>query len=267
MDDIDKEDIKRDLKKLGIKPGDKIMVHSSLSSIGHVKGGPGTVCRALMETVTDKGVLMMPSFNHDKPFRKGGPGYYSPLETPTSNGTIPQRFWQMKNVFRSLNPTHPFAVWGKDAESYVKNHHKVITMGKGSPMHLLEQKGGKVILVNVTGANTFHHVVEMTNNVPCLGKRTEEYPVKLPSGKMIKLRTWGWRNGPCPVNDSEAYIPVMKKKGLIKQGKIGNAKTLVFKMKDSRQVIEKLLKKACRGCKVRPRICEYTVNVKRSRNL
>jgi aminoglycoside 3-N-acetyltransferase len=263
--ELTKEDIKKDLRKLGIKEGDRIVVHSSLSGLGHVKGGAKTVCRALMELVARDGVLMMPSFNHFTPFKEGGPGYYSPGETPAANGKVPDAFWRMKGVYRSLNPSHAFAVWGKEAESYVRNHHKLLTMGENSPLHLLEKCGGKVVLIDCPTANTFHHVVEMTNNVPCLGKRAEEYPVKMPDGRMVGCRTWGWRNGVCPISDEGAYMKVMKERRLMKKGKTGNAEVLVFEMKNCRKVIENFLKgkvkgfPGCKGCNIQPRVVSATV--------
>ena len=262
---LSKKDIRNDLRNLGVKKGDRIMVHCSLSSIGYVEGGAETVCKALMESVGKEGVLMMPSFNHDAPFLKDVNGYYSPKETPTTNGIVPDTFWRMQSVYRSLNPTHAFAVWGNKAKRFVKNHHKVLTMGENSPLALLEKEGGKVILISAPGSNTFHHVVEMTNNVPCLGKRTEEHPVKLPSGKMVKCRTWGWRNGACPVTDKGAYLKIMKEKDLLKEGKIGNAQVLIFRMKDCRMVIEKFIEGkmknfgGCKTCNIRPRVVSATV--------
>jgi aminoglycoside N3'-acetyltransferase len=214
-----------------------------------------------MELVTNKGVLMMPSFNHYNAFKEGGIGYYSPRETPTTNGIVPDTFWRMKGVFRSLDPSHACAVWGEEAKSYVKDHHRLLTLGENSPLHLLEKGGGKIILVDCPTSNSFHHLVEMTNNVPCLGKRTEEYPVKLPAGKTVRCRTWGFRNGSCPITDKGIYLKVMRKKGLIKEGKIGNADVLVLEMEDCRRVIEKLLqgKMGCKSCKIRPRVVPATV--------
>ena len=261
---LKKEDIKIGLRKLGIKKSDRIMFHASLSSLGYVKGGAETVVAVLMELITKKGVLMMPSFNHCTIFKKSGRGYYDPKRTPTTNGKIPDTFWKMKGIYRSLNPSHPFAVWGKNAKSYVEKHHKLLTMGEGSPLHLLEKKDGKVVLINCPNSSTFHHVVEMTNDVPCLGKRTEEYPVKLPDGRKITCRTWGWRNGTCPISDKGIYLNEMKKRGLITEGKIGNAQTLVFKMKDCRKVIEEFFKgkikgiAGCKSCSIRPRIVPAT---------
>jgi len=84
MNQITREDIVKCLRKLGLTQGVGVMVHSSLKSFGFVKGGAQTVIEALMEVITLKGTLMMPSFNHGAPFKEEGPGYYSPTETPTT---------------------------------------------------------------------------------------------------------------------------------------------------------------------------------------
>ncbi len=255
---LGKDDIRKGLRRLGVVKNDKVMVHCSFTSLGHVANGPETVCKALMELVTPQGVVMMPSFNHYGIVEPGEPGYYDPKKTPTKNGVVPDTFWKMKNVLRSLDPSHPFAAWGRDASEYVRNHHKLVTMGEGSPLHLLEQAGGKVILIDCPGANTFHHVVEMTNHVPCLGERTEEYPVKVPSGQMVKCRTWGWRDGGCPITDKGRFYEWMRSRKMIREGKIGEANVMVFKMKDFRRALEpyfygKVKGFGCKKCPVRPR--------------
>jgi len=40
---VSKDDIEAGLRKLGLKEGDMVGVHSSLSSFGYVEGGPDTV--------------------------------------------------------------------------------------------------------------------------------------------------------------------------------------------------------------------------------
>ena len=100
------------LRAIGVGPGMKLMVHSSLKSFGQVEGGALTVIRALMDAVGPAGTVMMPSFNHGEIFHRGR-GVYDPFTTPTSNGAIPDAFWRLPGVVRSLNPTHPFACWGR----------------------------------------------------------------------------------------------------------------------------------------------------------
>ncbi|MDD2710788.1 MAG: AAC(3) family N-acetyltransferase [Verrucomicrobiae bacterium] len=255
---IGKKDIQEGLKRLGVRKGDKVMVHCSFSSIGQVDGGPRTVCEAIMDLVSPQGLVMMPSFNHYGIIESDGAGYYDPLKTPTKNGVVADTFWRMKNVCRSLDPSHPFATWGANALDYVKNHHKVVTMGVNSPLHLLEQAEGKVILFDCPMSNTFMHVVEMTSHVPCLGDRTEEYPVKLPGGRMVSCRTWGWRDGGCPVVEKGRPYEWMRKKGLLKEGKVGEAPVMVLKLKDYRRALEPYFKGeipgfSCKTCKTRIR--------------
>ena len=56
-----KEEIVKALKEAGLKEGMNVIVHTSLGSLGYVSGGAKTVIDALIETVGDKGTIMMPT--------------------------------------------------------------------------------------------------------------------------------------------------------------------------------------------------------------
>lgn len=60
-----KETLIRQLKELGIQEGERIMVHSSLKSMGWISGGAQAVVEALVETVTASGTIVMPSQSAD----------------------------------------------------------------------------------------------------------------------------------------------------------------------------------------------------------
>ncbi len=254
------------LDALGVRAGMGLIVHSSLSSLGYVVGGAPTVIAALMDVLTPQGTLLMPSFNHGMPFKPGGPGCYDPLRTPTINGAIPDAFWRMPDVRRSLNPTHPFAAWGKNAERYVQNHHRTLTMGADSPLGLLLADDGYGLLLGVDyRANTFHHVVETLVKAPCLGRRSETYAIALPDGRQVMGRTWGWRNGSCPWTDQNRYALLMAVRGLYRQKRIGPCTATLFRLRDGLAVIESLLRQGneefppCSACSIRPRQVAQTV--------
>jgi len=259
---MNKEDLKEGFCRLGLKPGMKVMVHSSLSRFGYVEGGADTVIDALMETLTPKGTLMMPSFNHESPYNIGK--IFDVRETPTTNGIIPDTFWRREGVYRSINPTHAFAVWGKEAERYTKDHQITSAMGEGSPLDLLKKDGGYCLLLGVDyKKNTFHHHVETCEGAPCLRTRGEEYPVRLADGQEIMAHTWSWRGDFCPINDDASYTPLMA--AIDRKEKIGEAVCTIYPLAGGYKIIAKALREglnghpSCKDCPVRPRICRWTV--------
>ena len=61
MKPITKDDISTALKDVGVHSGQTLMVHTSLSKIGYVCGGAQTVIEALIEAVSERGTIMMPT--------------------------------------------------------------------------------------------------------------------------------------------------------------------------------------------------------------
>lgn len=259
-------DIADGLRRLGLSPGGRVIVHSSLKSFGQVEGGPLTVTGALMDVLTADGLLLMPSFNHGVPYKEGGAGYYDPAQTPTTNGAIPDVFWRQPGVFRSLDPTHAFAAWGRGARELIERHHRTLTLGPDSPLGWLGRNGGHTLLLGVTcKANTYHHVVETTLGAPCLGERTEQYPVRLSDGRTVPGRGWGWRERFCPINDTARYAQVMATRGMFRESLISQCHATLFRLTDCFAVIAELLSEGyagfppCSRCPIRPAAGPHTV--------
>lgn len=55
-----KEELKQQLKEMGLKSNDAVMVHSSMKSLGDVEDGADTVIDAFMEYFSE-GLLMTPT--------------------------------------------------------------------------------------------------------------------------------------------------------------------------------------------------------------
>jgi len=243
------EEIRIGLERLGFRPGMRLMVHSSLSSFGWVEGGAESVIRALMKLVGPEGTILMPSFNHGAPFKQGGSGIFDPLQTPCYNGRIPDTFWRMPGVYRSLNPTHPYAAWGADAERYTKHHHLTLTMGEDSPLGLLTRDGGCQLNLGTNhGATTAKHLAETLRRVPCLGYRTGVHPVRLHEGKIVEYRTWTWRERSCPLTESGKFIEIeMERRKLQKKNNVGSCVVTHFKLKDLMRTTWELLENGYAG--------------------
>ena len=52
-----REILKNEFIKFGLKPGMDVIIHSSLSKIGWVTGGPVTVIYSLMDVITEEGTI------------------------------------------------------------------------------------------------------------------------------------------------------------------------------------------------------------------
>lgn len=260
--EITKDILKEEFSKLGIKPGMNIIVHSSLKSFGKVDGGADSVIDALCELLTEEGTLVMPSFNHGEPYRNGEICDIS--ETPTSNGIIPETFRKRPDVIRSINPTHSFAVWGKNKERYTKDHQQSGCFGVDSPLYRLMEDGGYCLLLGVGyDSNTFHHCVETCEGAKCVPAFYEAYPMRIESGEIITATRFAWRDGECPITDKATYGEFMKP--IEKRTVIGNSDIILYKLSEAYPIIAECLKigtgdgKCCSNCDIGPRQCKWTI--------
>ena len=117
---VDKEDIKRGLRKLGVREGELVVVHSSLSSFGYVIGGADAVIDALFEVVGHTGTVIMPAHTGVK---KHDFEAYDPSSTPVrkSIGHIPDTFWRRSDVIRGKHPPrHNWAAKGLLAAALIE---------------------------------------------------------------------------------------------------------------------------------------------------
>lgn len=60
----EKDQLLHDLKALGVKEGDAVLVHSSMKALG-TKLTPEEVIDALQESVGEKGTLLMPALTYE----------------------------------------------------------------------------------------------------------------------------------------------------------------------------------------------------------
>ncbi len=247
------------LKKLGVQAGMKLVVHSAFRSLGDFEGGAVKFCEILEELLTNQGVLMMPALSRYP--NDGEDILFDPDTTPTRTGILSETFRTMPGVVRSLDPTHSFAVWGKNKLDFVKDHHLYTSLHQQSPLGRLETAGGWCLLVSCSTAVTFMHVVETTENAKCLGSRTEEYDGVV-NGQKVRLRGWGWRNGECPAFDPQKIYDFMRQKGTLKELMLNRAHLMLFQLSDYREAYARLLRdpvNGCANCPVRPRQVRQSV--------
>ena len=173
-----RKSIAADLRTLGVTSGMTLLVHSSLSSLGWVSGGPVAVVQALMDVLTPEGTLVMPSHTsaNSDPAKWENPPVpeawwqiiydtmppFDPQTTPTNGmGIIAETFRKWYGVSRSNHPTDSFAAWGRNAAFVTKHHSLANGLGEQSPLARVYDLDGYVLLLGVGyDRNTSFHLAE-----------------------------------------------------------------------------------------------------------
>ena len=152
--------IESDLKNLGVRPGGAVLVHSSLSSLGDVRGGAASVIKARLAVLGPGGTLVMPA--HTWECTEQGLRNFDSRKTPSCVGLIAERFRKMPRLRRSLHPTHSVAAIGPPASILTDGHETCSTpCGVGTPYEKLLNMGGQVLFLGVNlDSNTTFHAIE-----------------------------------------------------------------------------------------------------------
>lgn len=191
------DSLQSDFNALGIRSGMVLLVHSSLSAMGWVCGGPVAVIMALQQTLGTTGALVMPTHSTDltEPSRWENPPVpeswwpviratmpaYHPGLTPTrSMGVIAETFRKQKGVLRSAHPHHSFCAYGDQAAYITDNHPLACGLGEGAPLARIYDLGGSVLLLGVGhDSNTSMHLAEYRATFPTKRTVQEGAPISV----------------------------------------------------------------------------------------
>jgi len=209
------------LHDLGLQPGDTVLMHSSMKSLG-TKKTPEAFLQEVIAALGPEGTLLLPALtyenvNADQPL-------FSARFTEPCIGLLPRTFFHMEGVLRSLHPTHSVCAFGKLAKELTSQHILDDTpVGPHSPFRLLIKYGGKLLFIgDVVSSCTFMHGLEEIAVTPyVLKKDRTQYIIKDIEGHQTSREYFehdftGWHQEYQRIQDILLYPN-------IRMGKVGKA--------------------------------------------
>jgi aminoglycoside 3-N-acetyltransferase len=167
--------LRESFERLGVVPGETILVHSSLRSLGWVCGGARCVVLALLDLLGDRGTLVCPAqtpenrdpSRWDDPMvsprwwpciRENLPAFDPATSPTTSMGLIAEQVRTWPGAARSAHPQTSFCAVGPAAADLMSGHKMSCQLGEASPLRKLEDSGARVLLLGVPFSKTtaFH---------------------------------------------------------------------------------------------------------------
>lgn len=240
-----KDSLVKNLESIGIKKGDSLLVHSSLSKMGYLENGPDTLIDALLEVIGSTGNLLMPSSPNallQLDYIKSNT-LFDVENSPSKLGAITETFRKRNGVIRSLNATEPVCAFGPDAVYLTEGHFNELTpYTNKSPFYRLTEKNGKILYIGVTLANagTSLHLLEdaVEFKYPVYFSEVFDVKIKDSQGVIHNVKTKVHNPEYSKKRKCDDLLPLFIQEQVCSKVKIGNADTYLF---DSKKMFDSML--------------------------
>ena len=179
---ITKEVLIHKFSQLGIKQGDTLLVHASLSSLGYVVGGAEALYYALRVVIGNEGTIVVPSQTveisdtaswqyppvpqewHDV-IRLSIPAYSKELSYSKAMGAFSQLIGILPDSIRSNHPMYSFTAIGEKASEIIEQDSFDFPFGEESPLGRMYSIGAKILMIGTDfETNTSLHLAESRLN-------------------------------------------------------------------------------------------------------
>lgn len=219
---ITKQDILSGFKKMGIKSGMELEVHSSLKSFGYVEGGAQTVIEALKESVGYSGSIFMPSLrlSTNLPLSESDRNLgitckikiLNSEEERSGMGIIADTFRKMPEVLTGKG-VFRVSAWGRNADKVSEGFQ-----------YLLEHSGKALLLgVDIYKLTAMHYVEDLLpQKIRDIFKPSETV------NKIYPPEKWFIETGEPPVKAWYTIQNMAYDLGYIKEYKIGSCNCMFF---------------------------------------
>ncbi|MFE9766332.1 aminoglycoside N(3)-acetyltransferase [Streptomyces sp. NPDC005808] len=245
---VTRDTVSAQLLSLGVRPGETLLAHSSLSSLGWVCGGAVAVVQRLLDALGPDGTLVVSTQSGDLsdpalwssppvpeewwPVIRATMPAYDPLITPTRGvGVIPETVRTWPGARRSAHPQTSFAAIGPRAAEITAGHATDCRLGERSPLARLELLDARVLLLGA-GYDA------------CTAFHLAEYRIPSPLVEVGRPAADGWEEVTEVSITSERFDELgsdFERDRPVVRGRVGAAETRLFPVADAVAYAERWL--------------------------
>ena len=247
-----RDQLAADFRALGVAPGDTVMVHASVRSVGEVAGGPDQIHLALGDALTERGTMLMyascPQYVDEV-----GRGNLTPEQeaevleklpafdaltarSARDNGALVEMLRTWPGVRVNQHPAR-FVARGAQAEFLLSHQPWDYAFGEGSALDRLVRLDGKILLLGADHDTvTFLHYAEHIVDVP--DKRVVRFRVPiLEDGvrrwrEMAEVDTSGGAHANWPDRFFALITDTFLERSRNRGGRIGHSRSYLFSARE-----------------------------------
>ena len=224
------------LRRIGVREGGVLLVHTSLSALGYVVHGADAVLEALQAVVGKEGTLLVPTFTGSftdpacwvdpalpasmwNEVRSDMPTFDPDRSLPRLMGSVVMRILLDPRSRRSHHPLVSFAALGPAAAELVDDHDLLDPFGPQSPVARARELGAQVLLLGVDqrrNAALMH--AHCLTNVPSVTERKGTFLAEVAGSRQ-------WITPKRFVECTEGYARIedeLVNRGLVRVARVGD---------------------------------------------
>lgn len=233
--------IAEDLRKMGVSEGDHISLALALSKVGRVAGGPESFIDAVLDVLGPEGTLMMNTYTHFfHVTQREALEAYPPFDyrsTSCWTGLVPDTLRKHPGALRSRHPVNSITAVGKMAMYLTEGHDHASR--PYLPYSRLAEIGGISLFIGledrmVALRHEAQYLANLTNVVPlevCINYLGDDEEIRLFKAKDVFA---------CSVS-LQRLTPYLRNHGILKEGYIGNAPSILVYTKRALDDMAELL--------------------------
>ena len=245
-ENVTMEDVAAAFRRVGAVPGDLVLYHGSMKSMGYVEGGPQAVADGVLESVSPGGTVAIPTLWYTGRLPGRGREEDFSIETsPSWNGAMAEAVRLDPRSVRSNHWTHAVSAIGPRASELTADHGKGraypspwsdTAFAEISPWSRLYEWNALYAFIGVDMSScTMKHWIESRYVSGILdllpGERRQEYRLRLLHDRQPGGIRFGV-NGP----QMQQYLDSL---GLIRKTRLGSAEVIAIR---TRPMVDAMLK-------------------------